>query len=143
MPEAPISAPLIAPIEMPATKSGCSADSLRAAYLTGPDQDRPAVERAAAFSTRALLAEAISQGAFGEPIPSTALHGLTLLLVDRLVGPSDRPDELSETLLEGMIDGLATRIPSNPASCRRCRNGFQIMMNGEGDVVSGWQNKLH
>jgi AcrR family transcriptional regulator len=99
-------------------------------YLTGPDQDRPAVERAAAFSTRALLAEAISQGALGEPIPSTArnerkidgailvywslLHGLTLLLVDRLVGPSEKADELSETVLEGMIDGLATRIPSIP-----------------------------
>jgi AcrR family transcriptional regulator len=100
-------------------------------YLTGPDDERPAVERAAAFTTRALLADAISNGALGEPIANTVrnerkidgailvywslLHGLTLLLIDRLVGPTEKADELSESVWEGMIDGLATRIPSLPA----------------------------
>jgi AcrR family transcriptional regulator len=100
-------------------------------YLTGPDEDRPAVERAAAFNTRALLADAISDGALGQAIPRTVhnerkidgailvywstLHGLTLLLIDRLIGPADKADELSETVLEGMIDGLAARIPLLPA----------------------------
>ena len=100
-------------------------------YLTGPEEDRPAVERAAAFNTRALLADAIRDGALGQAIPKTArnerkidgailvywslLHGLTLLLIDRLVGPTEKADELSESVLEGMVDGLATRIPVLPA----------------------------
>ena len=42
------------------------------------------------------------------------MHGLTLLLVDRLVGPSEKSKELSESLLQGMLDGLATRIPALP-----------------------------
>ena len=100
-------------------------------YLTGPDADRPAVERAAAFNTKALLAEAISQGALGQAIPLTArnerkidgailvywslLHGLTLLLIDGLVGPTAKADELSESVWEGMVDGLSARIPLLPA----------------------------
>lgn len=99
-------------------------------FLTGPDEDRPAIERAAAFSTRALLADAISNGALGQAIPQTArnerkidgailvfwsmMHGLTLLLIDRLVGPTDKAEELSESVLDGMVDGLAARIPSLP-----------------------------
>jgi AcrR family transcriptional regulator len=100
-------------------------------YLTGPDEDRPAIERAAAFNTRALLAEAISSGALGQIIPLTQrnerkingailvywslLHGLTMLLIDRLVGPTNKADELIESALEGMVDGLAARIPLLPA----------------------------
>ncbi len=100
-------------------------------YLTGPQEDRPAIERAAAFNTRALLADAIRDGALGQAMPMTArnerkidgailvywsvLHGLTLLLIDRLVGPAEKADELSESVWEGMIDGLATRIPLLPA----------------------------
>jgi hypothetical protein len=100
-------------------------------YLTGPDEGRPAVERAAAFNTRVLLADAISSGALGRAIPQTArnerkidgailvfwsmLHGLTLLLIDRLVGPTEKADDLSESVLEGIIDGLAARIPLLPA----------------------------
>ena len=73
-------------------------------YLTGPDDHRPAIEIAAAEKTKALLADAIAQGALGRPLPKTPrnerkiaaailifwslMHGLTLLLVDRLVGPS-------------------------------------------------------
>ena len=100
-------------------------------YLTGPDEDRPAVEKAAAFRTKALLADAISSGALGQSIPNTArnerkidgailvywslLHGLTLLLIDRLVGPSEKADELSESMWQGMIDGLSVRIPALPS----------------------------
>lgn len=100
-------------------------------YLTGPDEDRPAVERAAAFNTRSLLADAISNGALGQTIPRTArnerkidgailvywsmLHGLTLLLIDRLIGPAEKAEQLSEIVLEAMVDGLAARIPLLPA----------------------------
>jgi len=99
-------------------------------YLTGPDEDRPAIERAAAEKTKALLADAIIKGGLGSAIPNTPrherkiagalliywslLHGLTLLLVDRLVGPRGKSDELSESVWQGMLDGLAARIPALP-----------------------------
>ena len=66
----------------------------------------------------------------GTPIPNTPrnerkiagailifwsqMHGLTLLLVDQLVGPNGKSDELSESVLQGMLDGLARRIPALP-----------------------------
>jgi hypothetical protein len=99
-------------------------------YLTGPSDGRPAIERAAAEKTKELLAGAIVDGALGQPIPNTPrnerkiaaailvfwsqMHGLTLLLVDRLVGPSEKSKELSESLLQGMLEGLATEIPALP-----------------------------
>jgi AcrR family transcriptional regulator len=99
-------------------------------YLTGPDDGRPAIERAAAEKTKALLAEAIIKGGLGSAIANTPrnerkitgalliywslLHGLTLLLVDRLVGPKGKSDELSESVWQGMLDGLAARIPALP-----------------------------
>ncbi|MEK1860210.1 MAG: TetR/AcrR family transcriptional regulator, partial [Rhizobium leguminosarum] len=42
------------------------------------------------------------------------MHGLTLLLVDRLVGPSDKLEELTENVLQGMLDGLVNSIPAVP-----------------------------
>jgi AcrR family transcriptional regulator len=100
-------------------------------YLTGPNEERPAIERAAAFNTRVLLADAIRDGALGQPLPMTArnerkidgailvywsvLHGLTLLMADRLVGPAEKADELAESVWEGIVDGLAARIPLLPA----------------------------
>jgi len=99
-------------------------------FLTGPDDGRPAIERTAAEKTKALLADAIIRGALGRAIPNTPrnepkiagailifwslMHGLTLLLVDRLVGPSGKTDELSESVLQGLLQGLATRIPVLP-----------------------------
>ena len=96
-------------------------------YLTGPDDGRPAIEIAAAEKTKSLLAEAIIDGALGRAIPNTPrnerkiagailifwsqMHGLTLLLNDRLVGPRGKWDKLTECALQGMLDGLATRIP--------------------------------
>jgi AcrR family transcriptional regulator len=100
-------------------------------YLTGPDDGRPAIERAAAEQTKALLTDAIVDGALGRPIPNapknerkiagailifwSQMHGLTLLLNDRLVGPREQWDELTESVLQGMLDGLTTRIPALPA----------------------------
>jgi hypothetical protein len=99
-------------------------------YLTGPDEGRPAIEVAAAEKTKMLLADAIAQGALGRPMAKTArneqriaaailvfwsvMHGLTLLLVDRLVGPSRKTDELSESVLQGLLEGLAKKIPDLP-----------------------------
>lgn len=100
-------------------------------YLTGQDDGRPPIERTAAEDMKALLVDAISNGALGRPIPNTTentreidgailafwsqMHGLTLLLVDRLVGPSEKMAELTESLLQGMLDGLANCIPAIPA----------------------------
>ncbi|MEK1929374.1 MAG: TetR/AcrR family transcriptional regulator [Pararhizobium sp.] len=100
-------------------------------YLTGQDNRRPAIERTAAEIMKALLVDAISDGALGRLLPNTAantleidgailifwsqMHGLTLLLVDHLVGPSEMADALSESVLQGMLDGLANSIPAIPA----------------------------
>ncbi|MCV9963214.1 TetR/AcrR family transcriptional regulator [Pararhizobium sp. BT-229] len=100
-------------------------------YLSGQDSGRPAIEITAAEDMKALLVDAISDGALGPIIPNTAanlpsvngailifwsqMHGLTLLLVDRLVGPSEKAEELSESVLQGMLDGLANCIPAIPA----------------------------
>ena len=99
-------------------------------YPTGPDDGPPAIERAAVEKTKALLAAVLVDGALGAPIPNTArnerkiaaailifwsqMHGLTLLLIDRLVGPAGKSDELCESVLQGMLDGLATTIPVIP-----------------------------
>jgi AcrR family transcriptional regulator len=98
--------------------------------LTGPDEGRPAIERAAAEKMRTLVVDAIVRGALGSAIAKTPrterkitgatlifwslMHGLTLLLVDRLVGPRGKSDELSESVWQGMLDGLAARIPTLP-----------------------------
>ena len=99
-------------------------------FLSGPDDGRPVIERAAAEKTKALIAEAIVHGALGRAIPNTPrnerkiagailiywslMHGLTMLLVDRLAGPIGKSDELSESVLQGMLDGLATKVPALP-----------------------------
>src|SRR5947209_1678504 len=99
-------------------------------YLTGPDSDRPAIERAAAEQTKTFLAEAIVRGGLGRAIPDTQrnerkiagailacwslVHGLTLLVVDGLVGASKKAGDLSEALGKGMLDGLAAKLPALP-----------------------------
>jgi AcrR family transcriptional regulator len=100
-------------------------------YLSGPDEDRPAIERAAAESARALLARLIRDGALGQAMPDTPrnaakiagailacwalVHGLTQLIADRLVGPGKKSAELCETLVRGLLDGLAAKCPALPA----------------------------
>ena len=100
-------------------------------YLTDPDHARPAIERAAAEKTKALLARLIVDGGLGRAIPNTPrnerkidgavlacwslVHGLTLLLADGLVGPTKKSAELGESLVQGMLDGLAAKLPALPA----------------------------
>jgi AcrR family transcriptional regulator len=99
-------------------------------YLSGPDDDRPAIERAAAEKTKVLLAGVIIAGGLGRPIPNSArnerkiagailacwslVHGLTMLLADGLVGPTKSSDELSDSVVQGMLDGLAAKLPVLP-----------------------------
>jgi AcrR family transcriptional regulator len=99
-------------------------------YLSDPDHRRPGIERTEAEKTKALLAGIIVAGGFGQPIPNTAknerkiagailacwslVHGLTLLMADGLVGPKKKADALSETLLKGLLEGLAADLPALP-----------------------------
>ena len=99
-------------------------------YLSGPDHERPVIELAEAEKTKALLSEVIVAGGLGRPIPNTPrnerkiagailacwslVHGLTLLLADGLVGPRTKSDVLGETVVQGMLDGLAAELPVLP-----------------------------
>ena len=99
-------------------------------YLRSPNDARPAIERAAAEKTKALLAATIAKGGLGRAIPNTPrnerkiagailacwslVHGLTMLLVDGLVGPSKRYDKLSDSVVQSMLDGLASKLPALP-----------------------------
>jgi WHG domain-containing protein len=99
-------------------------------YPSGPDDSRPAIERAAAQKTKALLASVIIKGALGRAIPNTPrnerkiagailacwslVHGLTMLLTDGLVGPMKKSDALAQSVVQGMLDGLAAKLPALP-----------------------------
>lgn len=99
-------------------------------YLGGPDHGRPAVELAEGNKTKALLADLIVAGGLGRAIPDTPrnerkiagavlacwslVHGLTLLLADELVGPKNTSGALGDSLVKGMLDGLAAELPSLP-----------------------------
>jgi AcrR family transcriptional regulator len=99
-------------------------------YLSGPDDGRPAIERAAAETARALLAGLIRDGALGKAIPDTPrnerkiagailacwslVHGLTMLLADGLVGPRKKSGALGDSVVQGMLDGLASKLPALP-----------------------------
>jgi AcrR family transcriptional regulator len=99
-------------------------------HLSGPDHGRPAIELAEAEKTKALLADVIVAGGLGRTIPYTPrnerkiagailacwslVHGLTLLLADNLVGPKEKSDMLGETVVQGMLDGLAADLPMLP-----------------------------
>jgi AcrR family transcriptional regulator len=99
-------------------------------YLGGQDESRPVIERTAAYSMKALIVNAICDGALGSQIEDTEantrtidgailvfwsqMHGLTLLLADRLVGPGDKMEELTDNVLQGMLEGLVNSIPAVP-----------------------------
>jgi AcrR family transcriptional regulator len=99
-------------------------------YLSGPDHSRPAIELAEAEKTKALLADVIIAGGLGSAIPNTPrnerriagailacwslVHGVTLLLADGLVGPKNKSGALADSLVQGMLNGLATKIPALP-----------------------------
>jgi AcrR family transcriptional regulator len=99
-------------------------------YLSSPNDARPAIERAAAEKTKALLAGTIAKGGLGRAIPNTPqneqkiagailacwslVHGLTMLLADGLVGPRKRYDKLSDSVVQSILDGLASKLPALP-----------------------------
>ena len=99
-------------------------------YLSSPSDGRPTIERAAAETTRGLLIGVIVKGGLGRAIPNTPrnqrtiagaflacwslVHGVTMLLADRLVGPRKISNELGDTLVRGMLDGLASKLPALP-----------------------------
>src|SRR4029453_428275 len=90
-------------------------------YLSAPDHGRRAIELAVAEKTKALLAGVIIAGGLGRAIPHTPrnerkiasailacwslVHGLTLLLVDGLVGPKKKSGALPHTLVQGCSPG--------------------------------------
>jgi hypothetical protein len=48
------------------------------------------------------------------------VHGLTLLLADGLVGPKKKASALGDSLVQGMLDGLAAELPASPpGTCSR------------------------
>ena len=99
-------------------------------HLSGPDHSRPAIELAEGDKTKALLAGVISAGGLGRAIPKgprserqiagailacwSLVHGLTMLLADGLVGPRKKSGALSDSILQGILDGLATELPVLP-----------------------------
>jgi AcrR family transcriptional regulator len=99
-------------------------------YLSGPEHSRPAIEAAEAEKTKALLAGVIIAGGLGRAIPHTPrnerkiagailacwslVHGLTMLLADGLVGPKKKSDALADSLVQGLLDGLAAELPMLP-----------------------------
>lgn len=99
-------------------------------YLSGPDSSRPAIERVSGDKLREQMLRIITAGALGEPIvdaPRNArkiagamltcwslVHGLTLLLIDGLVGPKEKSDKLCESLVQGIIEGLEANFPTLP-----------------------------
>jgi AcrR family transcriptional regulator len=99
-------------------------------YLSGPDRGRPTIELAEANKTKALLADVIIAGGLGRAIPHNSrnerkiagailacwslVHGLTLLLADGLVGPKKKSGALADSLLQGLLDGLAAELPMLP-----------------------------
>ena len=99
-------------------------------YLSSPNDGRPAIERAAAEKTKALLAGTIAKGGLGRAIPNTPqnerkiagailacwslVHGLTMLLADGLVGPRKKHDKLSDSVVQAMLDGLTSKLPALP-----------------------------
>jgi AcrR family transcriptional regulator len=99
-------------------------------YLGSPNHSRPAIELAEAEKAKGLLAGVISAGALGRAIPHTPgneqkiggavlacwslVHGLTLLVVDGLVGPNKKAGALGDSLIQGMLDGLSAKLPTLP-----------------------------
>jgi AcrR family transcriptional regulator len=99
-------------------------------YLSGPNQRRPAIELAEAEKTKALLAGLIVAGGLGRAIAHnprnerkiagailacwSLVHGLTLLLADGLVGPKKKSGALVDSLVQGILDGLASELPALP-----------------------------
>jgi AcrR family transcriptional regulator len=99
-------------------------------YLSSAEDGRPVIEQTAAEQTKALLTQVIVNGGLGRAIPNvfrnerriagailacwSLVHGLTMLLVDGLVGPPKKSGELTDSLVGGLLDGLATKLLALP-----------------------------
>jgi len=99
-------------------------------YLSGPDRARPAIELAEAEKAKSLLADVIVAGGLGRAVPENSrnerkiagailacwslVHGLTLLLADGLVGPKKKSGALGDSVVQGILDGLAAELPALP-----------------------------
>jgi hypothetical protein len=73
-----------------------------------------------------LLTDVIVRGGLGRVIPNIAgnerkiagailacwsvVHGLTMLLLDGLVGPAKKSGELCDSVVTGLLDGLAAKL---------------------------------
>lgn len=101
---------------------------LKPENVSSSEGGRPPIERAAAEEAKALLCSAMVDGALREPIPKNAknerklngailacwslLHGLTMLLVDGLVGPGEKHEALCDSLMQALLQGLIDNVPS-------------------------------
>jgi hypothetical protein len=47
-------------------------------------------------------------------VAATLVHGLTLLLAEGLVGPKKKSAALADSLVQGMLGGLAAELPILP-----------------------------
>jgi AcrR family transcriptional regulator len=102
------------------------------AVLTSPEAGRPAIEKAAAAKTRAIvddiLADGVSSGVFpasmGSPRSGAAaslamwslLHGLTMLAIDDFVGPPKNVETVVDPILGALLDGISAHPPALPAN---------------------------
>lgn len=102
------------------------------AALTSPEAGRPAIEKAAAATARAVvdatLADAVRAGLFpssmANPRESAAaslamwsiLHGLTMLAIDDFVGPPKDVETLADSILGALLNGIASHPPTLPAN---------------------------
>jgi AcrR family transcriptional regulator len=100
--------------------------------LTVATSGRPAEERAAAALAKEVLEEIILRGArsgafaaspqsAGELAAASlsvwsAMHGLTMLMIDDLAGPPTAADGVAETLVDALVDGLASSAHALPAN---------------------------
>ena len=128
-------------------------------YLGGPDRSRPAIELAEAEKAKSLLAGVIVAGGLGRAIPDTPrnerkiagailacwslVHGLTLLLADGLVGPKKKSGALGDSLVQGMLDGLAAELPPcrrAPGSARKCPINNLLDRRSADGAASGYSN---
>jgi AcrR family transcriptional regulator len=99
-------------------------------YLSSAHNGRLPIEQAAAEQTKVLLTDVIVRGGLGRVIPNIAgnerkiagailacwsvVHGLTMLLLDGLVGPAKKSGELCDSVVTGLLDGLAAKLNGLP-----------------------------
>ena len=101
------------------------------AVLTTPDEGRPYIEKTAAARVREIIDNALvdalkfvrhSKDLNNREIAAASLalwsmlHGLTMLAIDDFVGPMEAVSEFADTLVDALLDGLASRSAALPAN---------------------------